>query len=356
MTFMENMEFNAGYWLSLPDHKAFEVFSGAASSIKTSYRRLVQHWHPDRNPDPRAPQVLIRIQQLYRLARKGAPRPSSTVSVVHIKDNNGRVFRYQGHSVQSFELGEVLFANKSFAYHILPSHKNLFDRFIDRVSGFNYATPQMRKSLSPLLPRLAGKVWGPDGGLIVLQRPRDFVSLRHLMEYYAQRNPGSGLPAVHVAWILSGVLNLACYLDHQDLTHNAISPDSVWINPQTHDVSLLGGWFFSHPSGSRIDLLPASSATQASTRFLAEKTADKYFDLALIRALGRELLGDPPGSRLASMGQSPSMIEFLLSAANRSAVEEYRAWKQVLLATFGPPKFVPMNITSKDIYKENDNG
>lgn len=353
MSFMDHMTTSAGDWLSLPDSKAQEVFPGPVSSMKSVYRRLVQNWHPDRNADPQAQQVLVRIQQLYRLARLRR-RPTSTD--FHIQDHSGRKFRYRGRFSRSFELGKVLFANATFAYAIDPAHKVLFDRFSQRVSGLSYANGEMEKSFSHLLPRLHSRHWGPQGGLLLLSRPPGFVSLHDLMEYHHRHTATLALPAVHVAWIINGVLNLVCFLQYQGLTHNAISRHSVWVNPQTHEVALLGGWFYSQPKDHTIDFLPASSVAQASTRFLSRKIACPGFDLDLTRALGRDMLGDGPGTRLASAGHSTQMVDFLLGTSSDSALEQYRAWKQVLLATFGPPQFVPMNITSEDIYKEIDNG
>lgn len=348
----------AQHWLSLPDHKAFEVFAGSATSVRNLYRRLVQRWHPDRNPDPQAAAVLIRIQHLYRLAAgKSVSHPIDTdLLSVQLSSSDGRAFRYQGLAVEDFELGRYLRAEKTFAYQVQVSHKLLFDRFVSRVDSLTYANEKMKQSLSPLLPHLLGKPWGTDGGLLVIRRPRGFVRLRDLLNYHQLRHPGQGIPPVHVAWVISGLLNLACYLGHQKMTHNAISLDSVWIGPEKHDVALLGGWFFAQATGELLEVLPASSVAVASSRFLANKTATPGFDLDLIRATGRHLLGDHTGTRLISMGHPAPMVNFLLGSSTGNAVEEYRTWKQVLTASFGPPTFVPMNISSKEIYKENDNG
>lgn len=103
----------------------------------------------------------------------------------------------------------------SFAYHVQSTHQGLFERFIRQAGGLEYASAEMCIALAPLLPNIAGQVWGPEGGLVVIRRPGGFVRLADLFEFYRLRNPSFPVPAEHVAWILSGLLNLACYLAYR---------------------------------------------------------------------------------------------------------------------------------------------
>jgi hypothetical protein len=208
----------------------------------------------------------------------------------------------------------------------------------------------MRTTLEPLLPKLVASPWGATGGLLVIRHDAGAVRLRDVLTAHA-----APLDPRHVAWILSGLFNLACYLEYRKLAHQAITLESVWIQPARHEVALLGGWFHALPFGQTLTSLPAASAELASSRYLSQRRAGPSLDLELIRAVGRELLGDRRGQRLPAGAAPAPMRDFLLGMPS-SALNDYRTWKQVLVASFGPPTFVPMPVSAKEIYKESHHG
>jgi hypothetical protein len=81
--------------------------------------------------------------------------------------------------------------------------------------------------------------------------------------------------------------------------------------------------------------------------------ADFRTDLELVRAIGRELLGDITGVRLARDSAAPrAMIDWLRLPASDDPIEEYRTWRtQVLHDSFGARRFVELPLTQSDIYR-----
>jgi hypothetical protein len=81
--------------------------------------------------------------------------------------------------------------------------------------------------------------------------------------------------------------------------------------------------------------------------------ADLRTDLELVRAIGRALLGDITGVRLArERGTPPAMIDWLRLPASADPIEEYRTWRtQVLHDSFGARRFVELPLTQSDIYR-----
>lgn len=339
-------------WLGLTDGSARDIFPGSAAEIQALYRKLVQRWHPDRNPDPRAQDVFIRIQSLHAVASGG--RPVTPAATFEVTDVSGRQFRFQGQAQEAFELGHWGRAAHTLAYRVSKDNGDLFENYIRRTKALGFATPAMRTGLAPLLPEVIGAPWGPDGGLVVIKRAPEAVRLRDLHRH--TQDAQGRMDPLHVAWIISNLFNLACYLEYQGLAHHAIDLDSLWVVPERHEVALLGGWFYATRFGEALTALPTASLNMAPASYLANKKAAQGFDLELIRAVGRELLGDRRGQRLTEKQAPKPFVEFLQLPSKSSAVDDYRHWKEVLKASFGPPMFVPMNVSATQIYKENHHG
>lgn len=343
---MENVyDLTASQWLTLPDHEVTALFPAQQAERQKVCRQLAQRWHPDRNADTRASEVFMRIQRLASTLRPARGNQAA----VEIVSSDGRTFHYQATHSEDHALGRFHRATATLAYQVLPAHRALFDNATLRIGGLGYANPAMRKSLSVLLPNIVGSVWGKEGGLLVLRKPVDAIRLRDLLVFTGQLDPR------HVAWILSGLFNLACYLENQRLAHHDIGLDTVWIRPACHEVLLLGGWFFASPYDTNLSALPSHAAQLASPRYLSARRAGPGLDTELVRAVGRELLGDRMGQRL-SAAVPPAMKRFLTDPPATTALEDYRGWKQALEASFGPPTFVPMPFSASDIYKENHHG
>src|SRR5438270_350694 len=78
---------------------------------------------------------------------------------------------------------------------------------------------------------------------------------------------------------------------------------------------------------------------------LAARRADIRLDLELIRGIGRALLGDETGSRLARAGTAPRpLVDWLRGPASATALGDYELWGSVLEASFGARRFVKLGV------------
>jgi hypothetical protein len=86
----------------------------------------------------------------------------------------------------------------------------------------------------------------------------------------------------------------------------------------------------------------------------SKKTANPEIDSELIKATGRELLGDGIGSKLLSDPGIPNaLLNWLRTAGSGDAFKEYDDWvKMVLKDSFGERRFVKLEIQPSDVYKE----
>jgi hypothetical protein len=329
--------------LALPSSDWMAVFGEPGEPARLAYRRMIRRWHPDRNADPRAHDIFIKLHDMYQRME----RQSAGVKLT-LRDEKGRTWQMSAREKQSFELGNYYRARRSLAYQVDADHKALFDNFQNTTRSFGYANAKMREHIEPGLPHIQAAHWGEQGGLIVLPRPSGSVRLADVLKHY--KSQGLAVPAKHVGWILNGLYSLGCYLAYSKLAHQAIGSSTVWIDPAKHSVMLLGGWFYSRPMGQSIRVLPAWAAANAPRSYIAGRESGHRLDMELIHALGRELLGDRAGQRMRPDTPKP-ITDALRLPATGTALEQYQSWKQVLLECFGPPKFVDMALAPQHIYK-----
>jgi hypothetical protein len=329
------------------------LFSPTAAAIKQAYRALAWAWHPDRNTAPEAAAVFAHVGALYHAALAKLARGRWHVPGLFrctARDGAVHIIRYQRQV--EFELGTMLIAKTALVFVLRPEFADLFDAGQRALARPRFANDAMRAQIAPCLPLATTTIATPDGPVLIVDKAPELVRLRDLLDHV-----GGALDPRHVAWIVSSLLNLACWLDYAGLTHNAIGLEAVFVAPHAHRCALLGGWWYAAARGARLQALPARSAALAPPDVLAARTADIRVDLELIRATGRALLGDETGSALArgvanGAGRAPRpLVDWLRGAPCDTALGDYELWGSVLEASFGARRFVELGVSASDIYR-----
>ena len=325
------------------------LFTGNADTIKAEYSELAKIWHPDHNRNSReSTAVMAHINLLYQkgieLLRSGSWVKPGFIS---FPSKDGRIYEIKFRICHDFELGTMYIGNKVVAYLISDAHRDLFENAQKIIKGFKYANDEMRTEVSRYLPKIIATFETKDNRLgMVIEKSPDLLLLRDVFDFYKGKIPGR-----HVAWIQSTLHNLACYLDFAGLSHNAISLDTYFISPQLHGGALLGGWWYAVPQDSKLIGVPATTYSIMPPKIKDKKYGSILIDLELIRSIGRELLGDRNGTKLLEMNAAPSqMVNWLRGAASTDALADYSKWKEVLEKSFGPRKFIEMDLTADLVY------
>jgi len=286
--------------LRIPVSRPDLLFPAAAVDVQPFYRRLASRWHPDRNRAPGATEVFQRIAMLYAAAKK------------QIAAGRWGVGR------RPFELGEMLIGDARVSFVVTPDAADLYASAVRTLRTFPYDSSVMRRQISHCLPQIEAA--GP--GTLVIKKAPDLVLLADLLEHL-----DGHMPATQVAWILSSLYNLACWLEWAGITHGAIGPDTVFVSRARQTVALLGGWWYAAPVGTPIAALPARTVEIIPPDIVRDRIADLRCDLELIRATGRELLGDASGARLLRDPSVPrAMADWLRHPSSGSALTDYRLW------------------------------
>lgn len=334
--------------LRIPPARPELLFPGDETAVHQLYHRLASQWHPDRSKDPRATEVFQRVVVLYTAAKEriAAGRWHEGRGETLLEARDGRVYRVRHFARRQFELGELLIGRTIAAFVVRPDAADLHARAVDTLRAIEYASDEMRRQIQPCLPDIEATLEGPDGCALVLGKAPDMVLLADLAAHL-----GGAVPAAHVAWILSSLYNLACWLEWAQIAHNAVGPETVFVSPQRHAVALLGGWWYAARAGGRLSALPARTVAGIPPDIVRARRADPRSDLELIRATGRELLGDPSGVHLIRNPAVPhALADWLRHPSSGSAITDYRLWQEVIVASFGARRFSRLDLTPEEIY------
>jgi serine/threonine protein kinase len=338
--------------LSIPENQPERIFPNSEDEAKSVFRKLIKEWHPDHNKSSEAQQVTSHLQKLYDEVigriQKGTWSLPNTLT---FKGVDGKVRTVKYRRKRSFELGDFAYGDRVVCYVVKPDCKDLFGRGLETIKhGFKYENKEMEEEISRYLPNPLDSFETQDGHMVlVLSKTPDVFLLQDVLDHF-----GGTIDPKHVAWIVSCMLNLACYMRYAGITHNALSTTNLFISPQFHSMVILGGWWYSQKVGKKLEALPRMSADIAPMEMLADKIADHKLDLMLVRDIGLELLGDSSGSTLLHDGKTPQpLVNFFRSITDGNAFQEYERWtKKILIDSFGKRRFVEMKIEASDIYKD----
>jgi len=321
------------------------LFPGDLAEAKKKFHELALYWHPDKTTGDA--KVMSHITELYkeavRLLETGKWRGSSFLD---LKKKGGGSIRFKYLVSRSFELGYVYIANTHISYLIDKKFEQFSKRAERTIKNLHYADDKMKKEMSKTLPESI-KVFEleDDKLLLTIPKSKNLVPLREVFSYYKGK-----IEPVHVAWIGSGLHNIACYLEWAKIVHGDISLDSVFISPSDHSVSLLGSWWFAVPIDEKISTLPIRTYKYLPWEVKCNKIATPLVDLEIIRATVRELLGDITGRSLSS---SP-MVDLVQIPVDDTAQRAYKLWHEALQKTFGKRKFVKMELHVDEAYKQGE--
>lgn len=116
-------------------------------------------------------------------------------------------------------------------------------------------------------------------------------------------------PSEHLAWVISRMENLCCAFEYSDIQHTGISPESIFVNPITHEGAIFGDW-----------------------RQVSDKAGSK--DLEDLRKTAK---------LLASNTRKPvQMYDFLNSKPTSNSFEDFKKWDTVIEEGFGGHNFIKM--------------
>jgi hypothetical protein len=335
--------------LSIPADEPERIFPRSEDGIKKLFRELAGQWHPDRCADPRADAVFSHVKILRDEADKKYEDGSWTVpGVLALTATDGKAYELRYGVKFPFELGMTYIGQSHVTYVVDKQYADLFENGVRTLGNLPFASDTMKVEMARTLPVIKARLETTSALVLVVEKQPAFIRLRDLLD-----SVGGKFDPKHVAWTLSNLYNTACYLRWAGLTHNEFSIDTVFVSPQHHGGAVPGGWWYAAAKGSKLQALPTRSVELAPSDVLRSHIADARVDLELIRAIGRELLGDPSGSGLSWNKEVPKpLADWLRAPTSGDALTDYKCWRDhVLPGSFGPSRFVKWDINLSNLYR-----
>jgi hypothetical protein len=240
--------------LGIPETRPEALFSAAsAAQVKSEYRELAKLWHTDHNTHPLAKEVFQRLQRLYTAAKaKLAANKWELPNLLQFTDQSGKKYQMKYRVRHPFELGEMYVGDKTLIYTVNKTERQLFDNAKDIITKLSYPTDDMKKRMSPYMPRLRGTYETEDSLVMALDKDPEAILLSDVLKH-----KGGKVEPEHAAWMMSRLHNIACYLSWAGLTHNAITAENCFIFPKDHAIGLYGGWWYAAKEGTKAESIAA---------------------------------------------------------------------------------------------------
>lgn len=305
------------------------LFPGDSGMIAQRYRTLARLWHPDRNPAPEAAAVFAHVANLHEAARQAL---TGFGKEARFRTRDGRSFRFTWQTRRAAEAGEILVGRRHIVHRLAPDLDDLARAAAARTLPF--AGAAMRAQMEPVLPRPVAVLDTADGMVFVHAKTPDQVLLADLLRL------GPVEPR-HAAWMITRLMNIACWFEWAGLVHGAIGPDCLLISPQHHKVALTGPLICTTNLAEPPQILPERTLSGLPHLAVPGADVDRRVDPELVRLTIREALGDPAGTRLAADPAFPEpFATWLLMPGADGAQADFSAWERARDAAFGPRRFV----------------
>jgi hypothetical protein len=335
------------------------------NNIKVQYMKLRKRWHPDKCSLPESADVFHHINVLYDKAEKLFESGmwngnNAEVEFTILPDGKLYVFHYE--SVRKIDVGKMYIGKKKVLFMVEEEFEDLYKNAKRNIEGFPFKNITLEKEFKQFLPNIIFTGKTSTHSVMMMSKPEDVYSLADINEYF----DGKVHPK-HVAWIGSGLFNLAAMMDVSRMNHNGLTADAIFIRPTDHSVYLYGGWWYSQKAGEKVKALPSKMARvmpkeifvdihqKVALNLFVDKIAHACYDGSQIKSTLIESLGDKSmlGSALLMNRDIPKALISWLRAnvGGRTAVDRYNDWFKVLEKCFGKRKFIKMEINSNKIYR-----
>jgi hypothetical protein len=313
--------------LKIPVHQARDLFPGSADDVKLKFRSLARKWHPDTNPgvDQNVFAHIVTLHQ--RVVASLLVKNRSEM----FKSIEGKNFRFEFLSKTSTENSSVLVGRNVIAHVIDKDFADLCEN--SDAFKFAFAGSEMAEEMRRFLPRLKQKITLDNGSILYVEAKRpDELLLSDLLR------TGPVDPR-HVAWMITRLLNICCWLEWGGISHGSILPETLLVSPEQHGMALTGPFLSYARVGEKYAALP-SSAIDEKPSLLVENVSDISLDLRMVRSIARKALG---GVFLPSDLPTP-FAQWLTFPPAGTARLDFIGWEKARDASFGAPRFVKWNI------------
>jgi hypothetical protein len=342
------MSLNASALLKIKNPVA--LFPSNKDGVDQVRRKLISKWHPDRMADADRTAANDVVAHLNFLSDRALGQLNSGVwgaaffKTVETSGSNLTFGYYKTEDCPDF--ATIYYGKTKVWFEVKPGNDDLLALWErNRKKWKTLPNPDMAKDVN--LAKATDLDYGfrplPNKGVLIFLPTPGLLCLKHVL----LKGP---LPTEHVAWILTRLYELASLMQIQGVVNLDLSTKSVMINCTTHGVVLIDGLQYCESLGKKPLAIPSRTARLCPS-LAAKGTTLMNHVLTLIKELGKECLGAKSNAMMLSSGAPSQLKKWLAEPAGVDALKELSKWKTVRDLAFGPPKWVPLNLSMEDIYE-----
>jgi len=324
-----------------------ELFEPSLDRIKEKYLALVKQYHPDSWSDKRAADVVAHISGMKNQAvedlQNGIWKQKNRIN---LEMKRGGWISVQYYQSSEFELGKYYIGKERILYLIDEEYRDFHKNAVDRIGRFRFANEKMKEEFIPFLPRIIKQGITKDNSyILLLDKNPDEYQLTDVWQRMDRK-----IDARNVAWMISRLNSLCCYLQYIGIAHNGMIPDNLYINPGEHTISLYGGWWYAVDEGAKLIGTTAEVYDMMSDTCKAEKLAECRTDQEMVHEIAKILLDNK--SMVFKSGDStdipPAMASWIRNGTGGDAFAEFDNWNKTLDSSWGKRKFVELKVPGID--------
>ncbi len=328
-----------------------DLFEKDEVKVKQKLRELSKSFHPDTGDDYieseatgeriEKQEVFTRVKELYDMAitmlQKGVWEKEG---LIEIRSDAGKTYQIRYDYDMAFELGHMYTTKNKVIYVLASDKEKYYKNYIERAEGIRFKNRDMEKNFRFAIPRIYTSFKDVyDNYVIIVEKTIDEYPLNKVVSHF-----GGSLEARHVAWIISRLCNMACFLEANNLSSNGMDVNSLFINPKDHSISYYGAFFYMVEIDENLIGTTTEIFEVMPPKIKSKKKAGIGTDLESIKLIGRTLLGDKNVVTIKSNKKVPeAILEFVTDGAGVSSFEEFDKWDRALSRAYGRREFIPMN-------------
>lgn len=141
------------------------------------------------------------------------------------------------------------------------------------------------------------------------------------------------LPQEHINWILNRLLEYCAYLSEIGFVHCGLTPESVFIVPETHGIQIISFYHLTR-FGNKVKTISGKRSGWYPTSMFNDKVATPSIDLELAKRTAAYLLGDKSGSGINLRKTHNEKFINFLTAADINSYKCLTTYRQMIKDNF----------------------
>lgn len=343
---MNNIFFNESFLLSISDDELAILFK-KENIDKSNYKKLINYWHPDKQNTSDS-NIFIRVRNAYKKVNH------VNLQKLTFKNNtNNKEYEVTYKYKKAISIGNYYVGEKFILYEINKNCFDLYNNYLKTIENLKYHNISMEKEFSQYINK--NQIFTEnknETNYILLNKESDEIILQDLINYYKLKN--QIINPKHVAWIISSMLNNACFIKYNNLVYSSFLPENYLVNIKKH-TGHLNFWFFTNILNEKIKFLSKQALDNIGSSILNQKITKSSIDLDLIKYSAMKMLGAHNSITLKQNKEIPvDLINWIISPSEEDVFNEYKNWQnKVLINSFGIRKFEKLDLPISDIYSFN---